>query len=93
MGTSEEAHRRGKPVFAHPTNRMGLLAAIRGGADILAHTTPESGAWDETILSAMKRRGVALIPTLKLWKYEPRHDRPSSREQFAGTGIEQLRVG
>ena len=79
---SEEAHRRGKPVFAHPTNRMGLLAALRGGADILVHTTPESGAWDETILSAMKQRGVALIPTLKLWKYELRHDRPSTREHL-----------
>jgi imidazolonepropionase-like amidohydrolase len=92
LAASEEAHRRGKPVFAHPTNRTGLLAALRGGADILVHTTPQSGAWDETVLSAMKERGVALIPTLKLWKYELRHDRVSARERFAGLGIGQLRA-
>jgi imidazolonepropionase-like amidohydrolase len=92
LAASEEAHRRGKPVFAHPTNRAGLLAALRGGVDILVHTTPQSGAWDETVLSAMKQRGVALIPTLKLWKYELRHDRPSIRERFAGAGVGQLRA-
>lgn len=32
----DEAHRRGKLVFAHPSNREGLLAAVRGGADILS---------------------------------------------------------
>ena len=36
---SAEAHRHGKPVFAHPSNRAGLDVAIDGGADILAHTT------------------------------------------------------
>jgi imidazolonepropionase-like amidohydrolase len=89
---SDEAHRSGRLVFVHPTNRAGLLAALKGGADILVHTTPESKAWDETILSAMKQRGVALIPTLKLWRYELRHDRASARENFVGAGIEQLRA-
>jgi imidazolonepropionase-like amidohydrolase len=89
---SDEAHRRGKLVFVHPTNGAGLLAALKGGADILVHTTPESGAWDETVLSAMKQRGVALIPTLKLWKYELRHDRASARERFVSAAIGQLRA-
>ena len=35
---------------------------------------------------------MALIPTLKLWHYELRHDRETRRQQFAGNGIEQLRA-
>jgi imidazolonepropionase-like amidohydrolase len=85
-----EAHRRGKPVFAHPSNREGLLAAIAGGVDVVVHTTPQSGPWDEIVLTAMKQGQVALIPTLKLWKYELRHDRTSARERFVNTGVGQL---
>jgi imidazolonepropionase-like amidohydrolase len=87
-----EAHRHGKPVFAHPTNREALLTAVRSGIDVLVHTTPVSGPWDEAVLSAMKQRGVALIPTLKLWKYELRHERTSIRDRFVGTAIGQLRA-
>ena len=87
----EEAHRRGKPVFAHPSNRQGLLAAVGGGADVLVHTAPQAGPWDEEILSAMQRANVALIPTLKLWRHELRRDRLSELEHFAGLGVEQLR--
>ncbi len=88
---ADEAHRRGKPVFAHPTKREGLLAAVRAGADVVVHTTPQSEPWDETVLAAMKERQVALIPTLKLWKYELRHDRDSNRDQFTERGAGQLR--
>jgi imidazolonepropionase-like amidohydrolase len=63
-----EAHRRGKLAFAHPTNRQGLLASINNGVDIIVHTTPQSGPWDDTVLNAMRQRKVALIPTLKLWR-------------------------
>jgi imidazolonepropionase-like amidohydrolase len=87
-----EAHRRGKLVFAHPTNRAGLLASVRGGVDVLVHTTPQSGPWDDTILSAMKEDHVTLIPTLKLWKYELRHDRTSERDRFVNAGVDQLRA-
>lgn len=92
LAAVSEAHRRGKPVFAHPSNRAGLLAAVRGGVDVLVHTTPESGPWDDTVLQAMKQDHVALIPTLKLWKYELRHDRTSARDRFVKTGVEQLRA-
>jgi imidazolonepropionase-like amidohydrolase len=89
---ANEAHRRGKLVFAHPTNREGLLAAVRGGVDVVVHTTPQSGPWDETVMAAMKERRVALIPTLKLWKYELRHDRTSARDKFVEAGVDQLRA-
>jgi imidazolonepropionase-like amidohydrolase len=88
----DEAHRRGKPAFAHPTNRAGLLAAVHGGVDVVVHTTPQAGPWDEAVLAAMKERGVALIPTLKLWTYELRHDREPQRQRFTRAGIDQLRA-
>jgi len=47
-----------------------VLAAVRGGVDVLVHTTPTSGPWDETVLALMRQQRIALIPTLKLWKYE-----------------------
>ncbi|MGH9458662.1 MAG: amidohydrolase family protein [Thermoanaerobaculia bacterium] len=90
-GAVAEAAERGKPVFAHPSNRDGLLAAVRGGVDVLVHTTPQSGRWDGAILRAMTEADVALIPTLKLWTYELRHDRLSRRESFTAVGIGQLR--
>ena len=86
-----EAHRRGKLAFAHPTNRQGLLASINNGVDIIVHTTPQSGPWDDTVVNAMRQRQVVLIPTLKLWRYEVRHDRFSVRERFTQTGVGQLR--
>ncbi len=87
-----EAHRRNKPVFAHPSSRDGLLAAVGGGVDVIAHTTPQSGPWDEAVLAAMQQAKVALIPTLKVWKYQLRHDRASLSDLRAQTSAGQLRA-
>ncbi|HUI57143.1 MAG TPA: amidohydrolase family protein [Bryobacteraceae bacterium] len=87
-----EAHRSGKPVFVHPNSGADVLTAVRGGVDIIAHTTPYSGPWDEKILQAMKERRVALTPTLTLWKYYMRHDRLSAQEKITQTEIGQLRA-
>jgi imidazolonepropionase-like amidohydrolase len=88
----EEAHRRNKPVFAHPSSGEGLIAAVQGGVDVIAHTTPQSGPWDESVIAAMRQAKVALIPTLKIWKYHLRHDRASLGEQSAETSTGQLRA-
>jgi len=87
-----EAHRFSKPVFLHPNSGDDVLAAARTGVDVIAHTTPHSGPWDETILRAMKERGVALIPTLTIWKYYMRHDRISAQEKVANTEIGQVKA-
>lgn len=87
-----EAHRLGKPVFVHPNSGADVLAAVRGGVDVIAHTTPRSGPWDQTILTAMKERRVALTPTLTLWKSAMRHDRISTQQQFTNTAVDQLRA-
>jgi imidazolonepropionase-like amidohydrolase len=87
-----EAHRAGKPVFVHTNNGTDVLTAVRGGVDVVAHTTPGSGPWDEAILAAVKQRRVALTPTLTIWKYFARHDRISAQEQIVKTETGQLRA-
>jgi imidazolonepropionase-like amidohydrolase len=87
-----EAHRLGKPVFVHTNSGTDVLAAVGGGVDVIAHTTPSSGPWDETIVGAMREGRVALTPTLTVWKYYMRHDRISTQEQIANTAIGQLRA-
>ena len=71
----EAGHRRGKLVFAHPSNSPGARVAIEGGVDVLAHTFPTSldgSPWDRALPPMMRERGMALIPTLQLWPYELR---------------------
>jgi imidazolonepropionase-like amidohydrolase len=87
-----EAHGSGRLVFVHPNTAADVLAAVRGGVDIIAHTTPRSGPWDESVLRAMKEAGVALIPTLQLWKYFTRHDRLSVQRPVVETAARQLRA-
>jgi len=89
-----EAHRRGRPVLAHPSNNAGLESALDGGVDILAHTTPDDGPWDSSFVSRMKRARMALIPTLQLWKFElsRRGADSATTERFMSVAIEQLRL-
>ncbi|MGJ4729336.1 amidohydrolase family protein [Luteimonas sp. SDU101] len=67
---SEPARRAGKPVFAHPTNLEGLRAALDGGANVLTHPAPQAGPWTPALLRELLERGIALIPTLKLFDLE-----------------------
>ena len=87
----KESHSRGKPVFTHPTTAEGLMASVRAGVDVLAHTTPQSGPWNESILGAMSQARVALIPTLSFWRYQVRHERISVADGLEETAIGQLR--
>jgi imidazolonepropionase-like amidohydrolase len=67
-----EAHRAGKPVFAHPANQAGLEVALQSGVDVLAHTTPAGGPWSSSLVERLKVVHMALIPTLTLWHVESR---------------------
>jgi imidazolonepropionase-like amidohydrolase len=87
-----EARRSGKPVFLHPHDGVDVLAAARAGVDVVAHTTPRSGPWDEATLATMMDRRVALTPTLSLWKHLLRHDRISKQEQLTHVAVGQLRA-
>lgn len=61
-----EAHHAGKPVFAHPSNMLGLEVAIAAGTDVLTHTTPADAAWSNAFAARLVREGIALTPTLML---------------------------
>ncbi len=89
-----EAHRRGKVVLAHPSNTYGLHASIDAGVDVLLHTTPQTDAWDEALLARMKRKHIALVPTLKLWRVEGERGGapPNAVQAFQDRGVEQLRA-
>jgi len=69
----EEAHRRGKPAFAHPSNQAGIDVAIESGVDILAHTTTMDGGganWSPELIDRLRAHNMALIPTMTLFEVE-----------------------
>lgn len=69
-----EAHRRGKPAFAHPGSLAGLDVAIDAGVDILAHTTAMDGGvssgWSSSLIGRMRAHNMAVIPTMALLEVE-----------------------
>lgn len=89
---TDEAHRAGKLVFAHPNTDDDVRASLDGGVDVIAHTTPRSGSWDDELVARMKASGAALIPTLMVWTSMMRHDRRSIREHAVATAVGQLRA-
>ena len=71
----EQAHQRGKPAFAHPSNLAGLNVAIESGVDVLAHTTADDGGgvpggWSPELIARLRKHNMALIPTLTLFEVE-----------------------
>jgi imidazolonepropionase-like amidohydrolase len=89
---ASEAHASHKPVFVHPNSTADVLTACREGADVIAHTTPRAGAWNDIVIRAMRDRAVALTPTLTLWESFMRHDRISAQDEVVGTAVDQLRA-
>jgi imidazolonepropionase-like amidohydrolase len=88
-----EAHREGKPVFAHPSNLEGIEVALESGVDILAHTTPDGGPWSAALVERLKTAHVALIPTLTLWHEESKNEPTAEFEKGMNTVIlPQLRA-
>jgi imidazolonepropionase-like amidohydrolase len=88
-----EAHRAGKPVFAHPSNQEGIEVALQSGVDILAHTTPSGGPWSPSLVERLKAAHTALIPTLTLWHVEMKNESPEEFEKGMNTVVlPQLRA-
>ncbi len=90
-----EAHRAGKPAFAHPTNLAGLNVAIDSGVDILAHTTPDGReTWSPELVARIKAHGMALIPTLTLWRVELQKGKAPEEalKRFMATAQQQLKA-
>lgn len=89
------AHKRDRPVFAHPTNLNGVEAASRGGVDILTHVAADGHTvWDPELLKTMVASGMAVIPTLKLHEWElQREGLPHGEDSpLVRTALQQLRA-
>lgn len=88
----EEAHRAGKPAFAHPANLAGLEVSLAAGVDVLAHTTPFAGPWDDALVRRLRAADIALIPTLTLFEGElGREDAPREViERFIVAATQQV---
>jgi imidazolonepropionase-like amidohydrolase len=89
-----EAHRAGKPVFAHPSNADGIEVAIQSGVDILAHTAPMSGDWTPAFVERLKAAHLALIPTLTLFDVEAKKAKvsPEENEQWIAQAVQELKA-
>jgi len=88
-----EAHRAGKPVFAHPTNLAGLTIAMESGVDILAHTTPDNGLeWTPELVGQLRSHNLALVPTLTLWGAELKRGNASEAAIRAFTAVAQRQL-
>jgi imidazolonepropionase-like amidohydrolase len=88
-----EAHRAGKPVFAHVSNDQGIEVAVKSGVDILAHTTPNGDLWSPSFAERLAAH-VALTPTLTLWDVESKKGNasPDEIEKGMGRAAQQLRA-
>jgi imidazolonepropionase-like amidohydrolase len=84
------AHAQGKPVFAHPQNRVGVDVVIAAGVDVLAHTVPVEPGYTKEELAAFKSQGIALIPTLSL--FTRTIGGPAMAARLVDSGVQQLKA-
>jgi imidazolonepropionase-like amidohydrolase len=89
-----EAHRSGKPVFAHPSNTEGIEVALKSGVDILAHTAPMAGPWTPAFAERLKAAHMALIPTLTLFDVEGKKfgETPEETAETISLAVQQLKT-
>jgi imidazolonepropionase-like amidohydrolase len=71
---TEEAHHKGRLVFAHPSTIEGVELVIAGHVDVLAHTSEEASKWDTALSTRLKAANVTLIPTLTLFSGDGEFD-------------------
>jgi imidazolonepropionase-like amidohydrolase len=89
---TDEAHRRGKLVFAHPNTAADIVRAVKAGVDIIGHTTPRGDPWDELgVIGVVQQHRVALTPTLWIWKWYARHERRTVQDRIVSECAAQLR--
>ena len=63
----QEAHRKGRLVYAHPSNVAGLQIALQAHVDVLAHAIEDTRGWNQSYIKQMKAQRMWLIPTLSLF--------------------------
>ena len=105
MPTAELALRlllTGGTIYASPTEspikdgvvviRDGKIAAVGPRGSVRLPDGVPAVDCSGLLLAAMRKAKVVLIPTLKIWKYQLRHDRASLGESRAQNGVGQLRA-
>ncbi len=90
----KEAHRAGKPAFAHPSNLQGIEIALDSGVDVLAHPAPLSGQWGPQLIGRMKAAHMALTPTLTLFDVDARREGipPEAARRLMDEAVAQVRA-
>ncbi len=61
------AHGAGQLAFAHPSDLDGVRVAIGSGVDVLAHAPSVPQGVDAAVLGEMVRRGMWMVPPLKMF--------------------------
>ena len=84
------AHAQGKPVFAHPQNRVGLETVIAAEVDVLAHIIPGQPGYSPEQLAGFKAQGIALIPTLSL--FAKTIGGPALAARLVESGVNQIKA-
>jgi imidazolonepropionase-like amidohydrolase len=85
------AHGRSKPLLAHPSDAPGLASAIEGGVDVLTHLVEVPGELDPAVITRIRNRNMAVIPTLKLFSRESRVDKLLDQlREFSDAGVQSL---
>ena len=59
---------------------------------MLVHTAPGMETWSDSLVRRLVKAGVAVVPTLKLWRYEARSARLAFSRPFVQAGVDQLRA-
>lgn len=54
----EEAHKRGKLVFTHPSNVAGLEVALAAHVDVLAHSIEDMRGWNNSYLTQSRQYDI-----------------------------------
>jgi imidazolonepropionase-like amidohydrolase len=67
---AEEAHRKGKLVFAHPSTIEGVKLALASHVDVLAHTAEDGENWNDALATQLQAAHVTMIPTLTLFSHD-----------------------
>jgi imidazolonepropionase-like amidohydrolase len=84
------AHAQGKPVFAHPQNKVGLETVIAAEVDVLAHIIPGLPGYSPEQLARFKSQRTALIPTLSL--FAKTIGGPALSARLVESGVNQIKA-
>jgi imidazolonepropionase-like amidohydrolase len=83
------AHAANKPTFVHPNSIDDVRRSLEATVDVLAHTVPKA-RFEKDDVERIAGLGIALIPTLALWKYRFRGERAPDQKLVAESAVEQL---